>query len=620
MLSFSTRIRVVLSFAFAVLVFASPNLVSAQSTIDAPVCEGTIWVCPSMKTVAVDRGGNHTLQLTASNLPTVDPANNLPIQWYAVCGYDDPVKGQLFTSGASSADKLMCLGETTLDDMSKPFISSFGRSLPRWEMTFLSGSNPLTTSNGNLDVTIKIISADVRNVSCFFAAKTTPNVVGRGDQNVSIGSEDTDSLVYATFRSEGVPAACLSVRNDPFGRVFNASTLKPVPGAAVSIYDHASKASLKVPGVRNPVVTREDGVFNFNIEPSTTYLTTNLTNFDITKVHPNAAFAYTNLYTYGDPIVEAAGAQEQRDIPVTGGLSPVLKLMGFSHLQLGTQTRIEGRASWPLTLVEVMQGTTAIAQKQADKFGGFSFFIDNGSIDPGQQIMLKLTEVDLLAQTPSPLIGGKNVQRIFDPIPRYIEGYAYDKAGKLMPFATARVVIDNSEVVYYETKANGEAFYSIGPKFLPILPYHLEYSPANVIPAPGNTTKITIPEFVKSNKEYHDVNVIDLMRGRKNGVDVDPHAYVENNGKKSANAGLQDGQNGDQNSGQYNKTGGRSGSPLDSLALATGQSNTTLLIVLIILFVLVSAVLVMYVRRQRDEEPERPDSSLDDDDEPEIMV
>lgn len=486
----------------------------------------------------------------------------------------------------------------------------------------LNGStSPTTTSNGNLEVYVRPRSVNVQNHTCFFVAKTTPSVVGRDETNVAAGSKDTDSLTYATFRTQGEPAACLSVRADPFGRIFN-DALKPVPGAVVNIYDFNSKALIKMPGVPNPVVTREDGMFNFNIEPGTSYLTANLTNTEVTKVHPNAVLAYSNIYKYGDPIVETLNNPEQRDIPVQGGLQPVLKVMGFSHLQLGEQTRIEGRASWPLTQVNVMQGTVSIAQQNADKFGGFSFFIDNGSIDPSQQLRLVLTEVDMTQGTPVIPTNPRTIERIFDPIARYLEGYAYDKAGRLMPFATVRIVLDNTDVVYYETKADDKAFYSISPKFLPILPYHLEYSPANVVPEPANTIKVTLPEFVKRNKEYHDTNLISPMKGTKNGVQVDPGAYVKN--KMQAKNG-QDNTTGNErmrggNNDPYNKMGNKGGSPLENLALATGQSTTTLLVVLIVLFIAVAVTLVLYVRNQRTSLMSSKKSREYDDEEPEEMV
>lgn len=585
-----------------------------QRNVSAPACENTIWVCPNVTDLGANNNGYHTLKLNASGLPTRDPANDTPIQWYTVCGYDDPQRGQVFSSKDKEIDRQLCLGEDTLDYMTRP-VTYRGRQYANWGMEFLNGSaSPTTTSNGNLEVYVRPHTFNVQNHTCFFVAQTSPNVVGRDDTNVSAGSRDTDSLVYATFRTEGEPAACLSVRADPFGRVFN-ERLKPVPGAVVNVFDYSSKNGIDLPGVPNPVTTHEDGMFNFNIEPGTSYLTTNLTNTDVAKVHPNAALAYSNFYKYGDAIVETLNKPEQRDIPVGGGLQPILKLMGFSHLQLGEQTRIEGRASWPLTLVDVLQGGRSIAQQNADKFGGFTFFIDNGSIDAGQQLTLRLTEVDMLAAgTPAPANNPKTLERSFDPIPRYLEGYAYDKNGKIMPFATVRVVLDISEVVYYETKADVQAFFSIGPRFLPILPYHLAYNPANAVPTPGNTIKVTVPEFIKKNKEHLMNNVIDPMKGTKNGGAVDPGAYVKNKKQQNTNPDTADNtsQNGNQN--------GQSSFPLNSLMQATGQSNGVLLMILVVLFVIVATTLVMYVRKQHDTMSRKHHTDYEDDEEPEEVV
>jgi len=608
-----------------VLGFTVLPSVQAQD-IKAPACDTSLWICPSITKLGEDSGHNATLRLTAANVPTTDPVSGVPISWNIACGYDHPTDGQLFTTGNVATDKQYCLGDS-LERMSTPLFTDFaGGKHPRWEMELKAGTtNPMTTSDGNLTATIKISATEPHNVTCFFVAQTTPKVIGSdGGQNVAAGSKDTDSLKYASFSFQGTVAACTSVRDDPFGRVFNASTLKPVPGAVVTLSDFATKSLYKLAGVPNPVITKEDGMFNFNIEPGTTFLSTGLLNFDVTKVHPNAALAYSNIYTYGDPIVETAGKPEQRDIPVQNGQQPVLKLMGFSHLQLGDSTRIEGRASWPLTQVNVMQGNVSIAQQNADKFGGFSFFIDNGSIDASQQLRIVLTEVDMLLATPTVPTNPKTIEKVFDPIARYVEGFAYDKAGKVMPFATVRVVLDTSEAVYHELKADDKGFYSVGPKFLPILPFHLEYSPANSVPTVGNTIKVTLPEFVKKNKEYHDANLINPMKGTKNGVKIDPNAVAKNRmstqpfDDTKTNPSGSNPTNG--NNGGYNKVANGAGnSPLENLALATGQSSSTLLVILIILFIVVAATLVMYIRNQRNN-PMSPQSPDEEDSEPEEVV
>jgi len=209
-----------------------------------------------------------------------------------------------------------------------------------------------------------------------------------------------------------------------------------------------------------------------------------------------------------------------------------------------------------------MQGNTSIAQMQADKFGNFTFALDPGKIDPTKQVTIKLTEVDLTVNprlpAPSPATDSVTV----DPIPSYLEGYAYNAQGVKVPFAKVRIRLQLTDAVYYETYADKDAFYSVSPRNLPIFPFYIEVVPSNQIPVittttggmggstgslpgtgsgtsgsgtgalPGtgtsgtasNASRITIPVYSQQNKEYHDTQVIDIMSGTKNGTKVDPVA------------------------------------------------------------------------------------------------
>jgi hypothetical protein len=73
----------------AVLIFVTPAH-AQQKTVDAPACDNSIWVCPSVTDMGANNNGFHTLKLNATGLPTKDPQSGVPIQWYTVCGYDDP--------------------------------------------------------------------------------------------------------------------------------------------------------------------------------------------------------------------------------------------------------------------------------------------------------------------------------------------------------------------------------------------------------------------------------------------------------------------------------------------------------------------------------------------------
>lgn len=525
-------------------VFISATPVRAQNTgsttTQSPECNQVAWSCTEVTDLDAGlSGAPHRIRLTQSGLPPKDPSGN-PTQFYVACGTETD-NGYLATTGNSAIDERLCLGKDTLSKLQ----AEMG-----YKLTLINTQNPFTSTDGSIDITVKPQNDnDPRNHTCMLGW-TMPVVVtgsqGTNDPNTNEASASTSSLKYTSFTFNSATAACMSVYSDPFGRVYN-KDLKPVPGAKVSIFDFNSKALVNLFGIPNPVTTGSTGIFNFNLPAGSTYLQTSLTNTPL-DVHPNYALAYTKPYVYGDVIVETGEKAEQRDIPVSGGNQPVLELTGYANVRIGNEIHIHGIASWPLTMVDVMQGTTSIANQQADKYGNFSFRLNPDSIDPTMQVTIKLTEVDLTVNPKVPAVNPATDSVTFDPIPSYLEGYAYNAQGKRVPFATVRIRMSQSDSIYYTTKADGEAFYSIAPRNLPILPYYIEIVSANVLPTKaelptvtqsplvtgttmtpvittatgGTPSKITIPTYAKQNKEYHSTQAVDIMAGTKNGKSVDP--------------------------------------------------------------------------------------------------
>lgn len=581
---------------FTVLAGVTPSA-QAQSptTVSSPssACSTMVWMCPETTDLDAGQIGPHRLKLeAASGLPTTNKNNGLPVDIHIVCGISTD-NGDLFTSGNAETDKKLCIGEGTLAKL---------KAAPYEYKVTYSTSNPYHSPDGKINTVVHPVTNNVESHSCFLVWELPPDVVDSNGGSTNEASGEQNSLKYATFITQGAPAACQSFRADPFGRTFNASTLKPVPGATVSLFDFDSKQLYTLPGVTNPVTTREDGLFNFNIEPGTTYLQSNLTNAPLTSVHLNASKAYSNLYTYGTPIVETLEKAEQRDIPVSNGNAPILKLMDYSNLQFGDQTRIEGKASWPLTLVELKQGDQTLMSMNADKFGVFSFMLNNSLIDPTQKITVKLTEVDLTRDEATPSAGAKTVEKQINPIPRYLDGYAYNKAGQKVPFATVQIKLEMSDQVYYETTADADAYYSVSPRFLPILPYYIVVIPARV--STGDTTtgtggsQIIIPEYAKQNKVYHQQAGVNIMSGTKNGTKVDPNAVVSNASSMKSNTGGTGGYDsilpGNRNTGELGKG---QGSILQNLQNRR-QAGTMMIFILIVLFILVAGGLILYLKKR----------------------
>ena len=56
----------------------------------------------------------------------------------------------------------------------------------------------------------------------------------------------------------------------------------------------------------------------------------------------------------------------------------------------------------------------------------------------------------------------------------------------------------NSDSIYYQTKADGNAFYAVSPRNLPILPYYIEIVPTNVLPTRAGVPSTGVPSSAVS--------------------------------------------------------------------------------------------------------------------------
>ena len=84
-----------------------------------------------------------------------------------------------------------------------------------------------------------------------------------------------------------------------------------------------------------------------------------------------------------------------------------------------------------------------------------------------------------------------------DPIPTYLEGYAYDSTGAVIANATVGIYLTFSSKPYYETKADDQGYFKISSEHLPRMAYELRYTtPTGVI------IKTTTSQFIGQNQQY----------------------------------------------------------------------------------------------------------------------
>lgn len=134
-----TNMIKLLNFIFALAISAVLVVPSVQAqsptTVASPssACSTTVWMCPATTDLDAGHIGPHRLRLEASNLPTKNPVNGLPVDVHVVCGISTP-DGDLFTSGDSQTDQRLCIGEGTLAKLkNRPY---------EYKLSYLSGTNP----------------------------------------------------------------------------------------------------------------------------------------------------------------------------------------------------------------------------------------------------------------------------------------------------------------------------------------------------------------------------------------------------------------------------------------------------------------------------------------------
>lgn len=368
-----------------------------------------------------------------------------------------------------------------------------------------------------------------------------------------------NTIQYGTFKFQQDPSGCLSIRWDPFGRVFDSQSLEPISGARVTLLDK-NKQFATLPGLRNPETTEADGIYNFyvdipgNKDPLTFYLNPAATNHTITadpNMHPNFDKAYYDIYKPDEPIVEAPGKPEHRDVPLDPGTNPPFRStpvdMAKASVRLGGWMRYEGFVSHPLAKVILVGANSQIevARTDADKDGFWTVMVPNSEVPQNEKLKTKIIKTDITALTgkiPNKFISrisenifsiiGKNVsaQPIdsagggadFDPILSYVEGFAKDQNGNIIPNAIVKVKLEMSKGLYYQTTADENGFFTIPAEKLPIFDYYLEFSPVNGSVVVKNTPL----EFVQNNEDHLTANNVNLMAATKNGESLIPTVPV----------------------------------------------------------------------------------------------
>jgi len=347
---------------------------------------------------------------------------------------------------------------------------------------------------------------------------------------LSVGGQGGEQ--QGTFTFEGALGRCTSISWDPYGIVFDSQSLEPVAGIKVTLIKQRENGKFTIalgndiPSILNPITTLEDGAFEFFVPNGTYQLDLNTSGFTFpskAKLSSNYSKIYSEIY-HGEDIIEK-GSTEHRDVPIDSKTTPYhsdVKLMAyFPLLDKGTNEMIiQGRVTHPLTKINVYgqkpsgnkQGTYVrtklLTSITADKTGQFDIRYNMNKLEVTEII----GDIEFIKPNYSTmkyeqgLTTIKNLTLKVEPIPNYLEGYAYDQTGKPIPNATVGIYLNLSNKPAYETTVDANGFYRISSEYLPSMVYGIRYSGAT-----GGTNSVTTSQFIAQNAKYLETQKSNLF-------------------------------------------------------------------------------------------------------------
>lgn len=375
----------------------------------------------------------------------------------------------------------------------------------------------------------------------------------------TIGSVDAGQK-QATLSFPDLSDTCQGVTWDPEGIVFDAQTGIPLGDVSLAInYSEAAAGpftkatsgldAVLPPGTDNPLMSTAAGFYRFyGAEGYYTIVPQHgvyqhMADKQVTipasvaKIYPTGK----NYYSNSKPIYEKAGTRQVKNIPLVvkpGQQRPQFVFQVLSSV-INTTPRgaveITGRVNAPATLVlEICSNLSGIPNCRAKKeyapgAGGpspdnnFSYSISAKQTDlqAGEnfKVSFEPLTVNPVQTKTSPIM--KHIQKILsalvpevsaqestvsftvEPIPTYLEGFAYDSTGHTIPNAMVSIYVSFSPRPLYQVQANENGFFRITSNHLPKNPYTVTYTTAD-----GSKVSVTTSQFLAQNNEFMQVEKV----------------------------------------------------------------------------------------------------------------
>jgi hypothetical protein len=431
--------------------------------------------------------------------------------------------GQIITTGDQSADT---------------DLAPFGAKYVAGVMKYLEGQAKMTSADGSINVVVNAVPS-------YEPARHTPaqyfGVFGKEPQPI-VGEQATGTegglqqgpLTLEQLFSPSATSDCASIQWDPEGRVFDANTLEPMENVVVTILD-STKKPVNQAGVKNPDNTDILGIYTFYVEEGDYYLSVKPpSGFTLpsseSQIHKNFTRAYYNLYKKDEVIIERIDTPEEeaqgypnvehRDIPLYSTTAKTIRpfnVLAHTEIAAADGTVYSGQTTHPLSKVILKQGGQVIYEKEADKYGAYSFPIESALIDPQAPVDITFEKTDLTSESltfldhiKQQLFGvvfaqQKSITIRTQPILQSIKGTAFDKDGNTIPYSIVNIKLTSNDAIAIQTKADNEGKFSIPDGTAPTLPYYFEF----IDPLTNIQTRKETSEFSVNNQ------IVDLYDKQK---------------------------------------------------------------------------------------------------------
>ncbi len=430
------------------------------------------------------------------------------------------------TTGSQQLDEeLADLGFATSQDYPEGFVYEFKAK-----------ENPITPQTNR-------IRTVVRSFSNQFASHVFFGIYpfSAGDQVETEGA----TVKLGTINFQAAAKNCVSIQWDPTGYVFDAQTLEPIPDVEVRVLKDDGTAVEGI-GFQDIIKTQQDGSFSFFVDPGKYIIEIDSDEYifptELEEVNPDYNNSFKgqdykceipgfSLYTQQAVFDETKGELIRCDVPLKKRLDVGEQRIADPRIYesgifaLGKRYMLKAHI-WPLrAYVGVFAADKLITYSRAED-GWWEESIDAEEIPQGSSIRLQVILPEDLQQYLQPEEDDQSLlQKIFKflktevfalsdsveltPIPRYLEGFVYDKQQNISPGAEVEIVDEATGRILLVVKADENGFIRVLPEYLPIFPYYLR------VKNDKETFDLSVDEFINQNITYLQTNELNLLTAEK---------------------------------------------------------------------------------------------------------